>query len=314
MRFSLALSAVVALTTSTFAVAASAAANEDIVGAEQSSNPAVHQHSKRANCFFGICWGTTVDTTSDVNNCGSTGNKCPTTWANGSGSQCVSSVCMPGICNAGYALNTATRSCVSTQTDVNNWFVSFPLSRPTPTFRLLVLSFGDSGAVGNVCAIAGATGNGCAAGVCYATSCQAGYGLVSGTCKNLANDPANCGALGKVCQFPGGAGACNNGVCTFTSCSSGYYLVNGVCTALNLQTDPNNCGSLGNKCSIANGVAGCSGGSCTVASCNAGYTQQTAYSWFGLFGSSTSCTAVNTQSDVNNWSVWASTLHSPAPD
>ncbi|BGO97110.1 Proteophosphoglycan 5 [Rhodotorula toruloides ATCC 204091] len=271
MRFSLALSAVVALTTSTFALAS------DVVGADQSPNPALHQHSKRATCFLGICWGTSIDTTSDVNNCGSTGYKCPTTWANGSGSQCVSSVCMPGTCNAGYALNTATRSCVSTQTDPNN-----------------------CGSVGKVCTIAGATGNACASGVCYATSCQAGYGLVSGTCKNLATDSANCGALGNVCQFPGGTGTCNNGVCTFTSCASGYYLVNGVCTALNLQSDPNNCGSLGNKCSVANGVAGCSAGSCTVASCNAGYTQQTTYSFFGLFGSSTSCVAVNTASDVNN--------------
>ncbi|GAA5824768.1 hypothetical protein JCM3770_007149, partial [Rhodotorula araucariae] len=277
MRYSVALSVV--------ALAASLVAADWTVAADQSPAP---QLEKRG-CFLGICSGSTSTPNyqSDVNNCGAAGNKCPTGWANGSGSQCTSGVCYPGSCNSGYTLSTATRSCVNTMTDPNN-----------------------CGSLGNVCSATNGVA-GCSAGSCNVASCNAGYRLTTTyglfgllgsyttcTAVNTASDVNNCGAVGKVCSFPNGGGSCSAGVCTTTSCNSGFYLVNGQCTTLSLATDVNNCGSVGNRCSATNGVAQCAAGSCSIASCNVGYSLTTSYSFF--LGSSTTCTAVNVTSDVNN--------------
>lgn len=97
-----------------------------------------------------------------------------------------------------------------------------------------------SGTVGNVCSLTGASGYICSAGVCQASGCLTGYGLYSGSCKNLATDGANCGTLGNVCQFPGGTGVCSAGKCTLTGCGNGYYAIGGKCVQLYLQTDPLN--------------------------------------------------------------------------
>ncbi|BGP46724.1 hypothetical protein JCM10450v2_002572 [Rhodotorula kratochvilovae] len=277
MRYTIALSLI--------ALTASFVAADSPVAADQSPAP---QLEKRA-CFLGICSGpTTPNYQSDVNNCGTAGNKCPTGWANGSGSQCNSGVCYPGSCNSGYTLNTATRSCVNTVSDPNN-----------------------CGSIGHVCSTTNGVA-GCSSGSCTIASCNPGYkltttygflGLSSSTscaAVNTASDVNNCGAVGKVCTFPNGGGTCSSGVCATTSCNNGFYLVNGQCTTLNLATDVNNCGGVGNRCSAANGVAQCSSGSCSIASCNVGYTLTTSYTLLGLLGSSTSCTAVNTASDVNN--------------
>ena len=81
---------------------------------------ALHTNDKRAICIFGICFGGS-DYSSDVNNCGSRNNCCPTSWSNGRGAQCVDGVCMPASCSSGWTLNTNTASCVNLATDVNNW-------------------------------------------------------------------------------------------------------------------------------------------------------------------------------------------------
>ncbi|BGP52524.1 hypothetical protein JCM8202_000407 [Rhodotorula sphaerocarpa] len=232
-------------------------------------SPAVPQQEldKRALCLLGLCVGsTTPNYQTDVKNCGSAGHVCPTSWPNGSGSQCVNGVCMPGSCALGYTLNTNTGACVNLASDPTN-----------------------CGAFGKVCTLTGAASYACTAGTCQATACVAGYGLYSGTCKSLQSDPNNCGSLGNICQFPGGSGTCSAGVCTFTSCGAGYYLVGGKCTALNLQSDVNNCGTVGHVCSALNGVAGCSAGQCVAVSCQSGYT---------LSGGQ--CVQINLSSDLNN--------------
>ncbi|GAA5967279.1 hypothetical protein JCM11641_000500 [Rhodosporidiobolus odoratus] len=291
-----------------------------------------HQNEKRS-CLLGIlCFGSSTNYDSDVNNCGSANKKCSTSWSNGSGSQCVSGVCFPGTCNAGFGLNSATGQCQSVMSDVNN-----------------------CGSIGKVCSLNGATGHSCVSGNCVATACGSGYSLASGICNvkidttsdvnncgtlgnkcpssysygsgskcsagvcqpnscnsgysfsfasqkcvNTLSDASNCGSVGNVCSFANGAGSCSNGACRLTSCSNGFYNINGVCTSMNLQTDVNNCGSVGNVCSYTNGVATCSSGTCSLASCNAGYKLTSTSSFFGLFGSSSSCTAVDTSSDTNN--------------
>ncbi|KAG0657695.1 hypothetical protein C6P46_006251, partial [Rhodotorula mucilaginosa] len=180
---------------------------------------ALHTNDKRAICIWGICFGgSTPDYSSDVNNCGERNNCCPTSWSNGRGAQCVDGVCMPASCSNGWTLNTDTASCP----------------------RVLTVGRSKSGSLGNTCSLDGASAHSCSGGVCRATACVPGCGLYSGTCKDLNNDPANCGRLGNVCQFPGGTGTCSRGVCTLTSCGTGYYLSAGKCVQYNLQTDVNN--------------------------------------------------------------------------
>ncbi|POY73104.1 hypothetical protein BMF94_3842, partial [Rhodotorula taiwanensis] len=274
MRLSLFLSGLVAASSAIGVYAQ--IPNADLV--DQSPAEPLHHNEKRLGlCLFGVCVGGSIDFDNDVNNCGSTGFKCQTSWANGSGAKCSSGRCMPLNCAAGFTLNTVTASCVNTANDV-----------------------GNCGTCGNVCSLPGANGHTCSAGVCQATSCISGYGLYSGSCKNLASDSANCGTLGNVCQFPGGTGICNAGKCTLTGCGNGYYSVGGKCQQLNLQTDPLNCGSIGKVCSVPNGVPGCSGGSCTIASCSPGYQLATQGSLLGLFGSSASCTPIDTSSSFQN--------------
>ncbi|GAA5863768.1 hypothetical protein JCM3774_001152 [Rhodotorula dairenensis] len=264
MRASLFLSGIFAISSALGVVAETSAASDR---ADTSPLPALHTHEKRTICFFGICWGE-PDYSSDTDNCGRRGNSCSNSWANGRGSQCREGVCMPGSCNSGWTLNPDSASCVNLANDVDNWQVpsSPPLQQEIRNDRLTELG-----------------------GVCQATACGAGFGLYSGTCKDLNNDAANCGRLNNVCQFPGGSGICSNGACTFTKCSNGYYLLSGRCVKLDLQTDVNNCGTVGKVCSVANGVAGCRNGQCTVTSCATGY----------LLSGGT-CVAIDTSSDVRN--------------
>ncbi|BGP37596.1 hypothetical protein JCM10449v2_001513 [Rhodotorula kratochvilovae] len=291
---------------------------------------------KRALCVFGICIGGDDSSSyqSDVNNCGSKGNRCSTSWLWGGGAQCVSGVCAPAYCNSLFDYNWATGKCQDVSSDSNN-----------------------CGKCGQTCSVSNASGTKCVSGQCYATSCQSGYSLASGTCIktiDTASDTNNCGSIGNkcpssysngvgskcasgVCQpqscnsgfgfdfstkngavgtkctFPNGSGSCKSGDCTLTSCNSGYQKLDGVCSKLNLQSDPKNCGSAGNVCSFDNGIAKCSSGQCAIDSCEDGYELET--SWF-LWWSTTSCqkiscnygfaydsstqTCRNVQSDVNN--------------
>ncbi|GAA5836066.1 hypothetical protein JCM9279_002183 [Rhodotorula babjevae] len=254
------------------------------------TSPAPAKHLEKRLCLLGLCLGgSSVNLQTDPLNCGTTGNKCATGWPNGSGAQCLSGQCAPASCSSGYTLNTATRSCVNTASDPNN-----------------------CGSLGNVCSVSNGVA-GCSSGSCTIASCNVGYSLSntnylfgllgsyqSCAAVNTASDVNNCGAIGKVCTFANGAGTCSSGTCATTSCNSGFYLVGGQCVTLNLQTDVNNCGSVGNKCTISNGLGKCSSGVCSIASCNSGFTLTSSGSLLGLFGSSQSCSAINTASDINN--------------
>lgn len=289
-----------------------------------------HHLEKRTICILGICLGgSSYD--SDVNNCGSRGNKCPTTWLNGGGAMCSAGVCGPSYCNSLHdfnwltgtcqnvasdptncgkcgqvcsVANAASTTCVSGQCYAQTCNTGYTLSSGVCTKTIDTTSdINNCGGLGKKCpsSYSSGTGSVCKNSVCQPLSCNSGYAFDfgSGTCRNLLTDSSNCGSLGNVCAFPFGSGTCSSGVCKLTSCNSGYYNINGVCTSLNLQSDVNNCGSVGNKCAFDNGVASCSGGSCTLTGCQPGYQLQTS-AFLGIFFPQTTCQAVDTSSDSNN--------------
>lgn len=199
---------------------------------------------------------TKIDTTSDTNNCGTVGNKCTTSYANGVGSQCVAGACSPTSCNSGYAFNGA--ACQTVSSDASN-----------------------CGSIGNKCAVTGASTNVCSNGVCQASACTSAYTLSNGACTKIdtTSDSNNCGSIGNTCNIAGAsAQTCTNSKCVASSCSSGYTLSSsGSCTKINTSSDANNCGSVGNVCALdgANTQV-CSAGTCVAVTCKSGYTY-----WFG---------------------------------
>lgn len=94
-------------------------------GANPVSLPANFTLDKRNFCFLGFCIGGT-DYSNDVNNCGSAGHKCSTSWAGGGGAQCVSGVCMPSYCNNLWDLDPLSGQCRDVSSDVSNWCASLP--------------------------------------------------------------------------------------------------------------------------------------------------------------------------------------------
>ncbi|GAA5853434.1 hypothetical protein JCM5353_006967 [Sporobolomyces roseus] len=289
-----------------------------------------HHLEKRTLCILGLCLGgSSYD--SDVNNCGSRYNRCPTSWSNGGGAVCSAGVCGPSYCNSGFdfnwmtgtcqdvrsdssncgkcgqvcsVTNAASTTCISGQCYAKSCAPGFTLSSGTCTKTVDTTSdFNNCGALGNKCPSSFSNGFGsvCKNSVCQPTSCQSGYAFDYGSssCRNLMSDASNCGSLGNVCAFPFGSGTCSSGVCKLTGCKSGYYNINGICTSLNLQTDVNNCGSIGNVCSYPNGVASCNNGYCSLTGCQSGYQLKTT-AFLGLLFPQTSCAAVDTSSDEDN--------------
>ncbi|KAK4050110.1 hypothetical protein OIV83_003681 [Microbotryomycetes sp. JL201] len=275
---------------------------------------------KRAGVICGLL-GILCDYSSDVNNCGIKGNKCPTNWANGSGAICKAGVCGAATCATAYDFSWKLGKCVQTQNDEFNCGKAENVcSVPYATVQKCVsgvckagkcqngfeevdgqcLKIVDLSSDVNNCGKRGVVcpntwdngvGSLCNNGVCKPRTCNPGYGFdfAKAQCRDIYGDVNNCGAIGTVCSFPRGKGMCAMGVCTLTSCNDGYYNVNGVCMALSLDSDVANCGAVGATCVFNNGQGQCQKGRCRYTSCNAPYA---------LIDNA--CVAVDLNNDANN--------------
>ncbi|MFO0629288.1 MAG: MXAN_6577-like cysteine-rich protein [Polyangiales bacterium] len=95
-----------------------------------------------------------------------------------------------------------------------------------------------------------------------------------GACRELSNDPANCGACGAGYralrqQRPSCVGACALGPCTGTFANCDGSAVNGC--EVNLASTVAHCGACGSACAFANASASCVSGRCALGACNSGY-------------------------------------------
>jgi hypothetical protein len=113
-----------------------------------------------------------------------------------------------------------------------------------------------------MCGAACAAGEVCTAGVC-ALSCAGGATQCGNACKDLQNDPANCGMCGTVC--PAGQ-VCSTGACGL-ACAGGTTKCGNACK--DLQNDPANCGMCGTACPAGQV---CSAGLCGL-TCSGGTTK-----------------------------------------
>jgi uncharacterized repeat protein (TIGR01451 family) len=137
------------------------------------------------------------------------------------------------------------------------------------------------GACGTVCTVQNGT-PACVAGSCLVLSCAPTHadcdGLYATGCEyarsGFADDEANCGGCGQLCDPLNATGLCSGGSCGIGSCDSGWSDCNGVpgdgCEYADagFQTDPAHCGDCATACNPATET--CESGSCKPSTCPAG--------------------------------------------
>ncbi|KAI5476359.1 tenascin XB [Pseudohyphozyma bogoriensis] len=276
--------------------------------------------------FNGVCASNNqINTLTDSKNCGTVGNVCPTSYANGGSGYCNNGVCTASSCNSGYAFSTAANGCISTVADSNNCGAvgrvctvangkaqciasqcvpascnaNYKIDGSSCTAINYNTDSSNCGSAGNVCPSSYANGFGsgyCSGGQCT-SSCSSGYTFSTAgqACVNTNNDANNCGSVGRVCPSTMGTATCSSGSCAYSSCASGYQYSSGQCTAINYSTNPNYCGTASSykTCSAGTGGTGvsCVSGKCQVTGCSSGYS---------ISSDGSSCNVINTTSDVNN--------------
>jgi hypothetical protein len=204
-----------------------------------------------------------VNTTNDVNNCGSCGHIC--VYANAVAS-CVAGQCQMNACNSGFGNcnNNDVDGCeVNIQSNVSH-----------------------CGSCNAPCSTAHGTSATCDQGLCSLT-CDTGFDNCNGPaagaspaddgCEiDLLSDKLNCGGCGGACStVHGSAPVCAQGKCSLT-CDTGYLNCDGPAAGSSSNNngceahktdDVMNCGTCANVCSSANGTPTCSNGVCSI-TCN----------------------------------------------
>ncbi|MCU0657003.1 MAG: MopE-related protein [Polyangiaceae bacterium] len=259
------------------------------------------------NCDSNAANGCEIDTSSDVNNCGTCGNKCNST--NGTAT-CDNGVCKIAACNAGFGncdnnaangcetnTNTANNNCGTCGnvcnaqnggaicsggtcgvSSCNNGFADCDNNVANGCEVVLATNINNCGACGNACSSNNAQSTSCSASKCNPV-CNPGFGdcdnLGPNGCEtNTTNNVNNCGGCGIKCVTTNATGAsCSASKCVF-QCNPGFAdcdnnPANGCET--NIASDNSNCGVCGASCVVANGAGACQAGVCNVISCNAGF-------------------------------------------
>ncbi len=214
------------------------------------------------------CAGTCANLATDVANCGTCGNACPSGTVCSRGTCAVS--CLAGLTNCSGVcrdllddrLHCGACGVVCASGQVCSAGVCAVTcvsgtSNCAGVCRDLTSDNNHCGRCGTACS----AGQVCSAGAC-AVSCVPGTTNCSGVCRDLATDSYNCGACGVVCAS---GQACSAGLCA-VRCVSGTTNCAGVCR--DLASDNNNCGRCGTVCSAGQV---CASGACAV-SCGAGTT------------------------------------------
>ncbi len=130
----------------------------------------------------------------------------------------------------------------------------------------------NCGSCGHVCAAPTGGSASCVAGACRGL-CAGGRALCGagvnggGVCRDINNDPNNCGACGHTCDAPsGGVATCANGYCAgacanpLAACGA---TVNGGGACVDVRSDVSNCGSCGHGCfAPTGGTVACVSGAC----------------------------------------------------
>ncbi len=183
--------------------------------------------------------GSCVDVMSDVTNCGSCGNVCPSRPS-------ASSTCADGAC--GFTCQDGFADCDGSAG--NGCETSLD-------------SVDDCGVCDNQCMRAGSVAS-CVSRACRYT-CMTGLGDCDGDGDNGCEQPlttrTHCGACGAGCNLPGASETCSTGTCEIVSCNTDRADCDGV-TSNGCEADLTTaatCGSCGMSCG---GGETCSAGVC----------------------------------------------------
>lgn len=219
-----------------------------------------------------LCGTKCVDIRDDEANCGACGHACSPPQGG----------CSPLPWNTSYACGGGTcgvLACKKGTADCDNDFVNGCASNGCETDTTTVANCGGCGlacAPGQKCADLndgkGARCVGCGPGQ---TMCGSAAFPV---CRDLLDDPLNCGACGNVCpkinlagSVDNGDAVCRKGVCGY-ECIAGKADCDGDPTTgceTDLASDALHCGACGTRCDTAGGQP-CVDGACLMAECDAG--------------------------------------------
>jgi hypothetical protein len=209
-----------------------------------------------ADCNDDVTDGCETTTDTDLANCGTCANACPTR-AN------ATIACTAGSCE--FACTDPFADC--------NGLADDGCEADTDT------DSANCGTCTNGCLVPSGT-PGCVAGLCTVGGCDTGFGdcngdVTDGCETNTATDLLNCGTCANACGTPAnGTATCATGVCAIDTCAAGYTDCDGdFGNGCEIQTaaDPANCGTCANVCSVTHATAGCASGLCTVGTCDTGW-------------------------------------------